>query len=85
MSSKASTAIDSDTLMKKAVRAISNADESATETRQSFVPLSFKVTKSFKKRYQQAALDADMKLNELLSAMLDQWEEKRSMNTARKP
>jgi membrane-anchored protein YejM (alkaline phosphatase superfamily) len=71
LSRKASTAIDS--------------DESATETAQSLVPLSFKVTKSFKKRYQQAALDADMKLNELLSAMLDQWEDKHSVNKAKKP
>ena len=49
MSSKASTAIDSDALMKKAVRTLTNPDDSATETRQSFVPLSFKVTKPFKK------------------------------------
>ncbi len=84
MSSKPSTEIDSDALMKNTVRSITNTDDSAMGTRQTFVPLSFKVTKSFKKRYQQAALDADMKLNELLSAMLDQWEEKRSMNKARK-
>ena len=70
--------------MKKAVRTLTNPDDSATETRQSFVPHSFKVTKPFKKRYQQAALDADMKLNELLLAMLDQWEEKQSINKARK-
>jgi hypothetical protein len=84
LSSKPSTEIDSDALMKNTVRSITNTDDSAMGTRQTFVPLSFKVTKSFKKRYQQAALDADMKLNELLSAMLDQWEEKRSMNKARK-
>jgi hypothetical protein len=84
LSSKAAATIGSDAPMKNDVRSITNTESSATGTRQAFVPLSFKVTKSFKKRYQQAALDADMKLNELLSAMLDQWEEKRSINKVRK-
>lgn len=51
-----------------------HGEDSAENARQPLVPLSFKVTKSFKKRYQQAALNADMKLNEFLSAMLDHWE-----------
>jgi len=51
-----------------------HCEDSAEEARQPLVPLSFKVTKSFKKRYQQAALNADMKLNEFLLAMLDHWE-----------
>jgi len=55
-------------------RSIADTGSTGMETRQALVPLSFKVTKSFKKRYQQAALNADMKLNELLSAMLDHWE-----------
>ena len=38
------------------------------------VPLSFKVPPAFKKRYQQAALEAGMKLNEFLSHLLDQHE-----------
>lgn len=42
-----------------------------TET---LVPLSFKVPPEFKKRYQLAALQAGMKLNEFLFAMLDQYE-----------
>lgn len=84
MSSKAAATIGSNAPMKNDVHSITNTEISTTATPQTFVPLSFKVTKSFKKRYQQAALDADMKLNELLSAMLDQWEERRSMNTARK-
>ncbi len=41
------------------------------------VPLSFKVPKEFKKRYQRAAIDSELKLNELLAAMLDLWEEKK--------
>ena len=38
------------------------------------VPLSFKVPPAFKKRYQRAALEAGMKLNEFLSHLLDQHE-----------
>ena len=41
------------------------------------VPLSFKVPKEFKKRYQRAAIDSELKLNELLAAMLDLWEEEK--------
>jgi hypothetical protein len=62
--------------MDDSVRSVTNNEGIGMETRQTLVPLSFKVTKSFKKRYQQAALNADMKLNELLSAMLDLWESK---------
>jgi hypothetical protein len=65
-----------DAPMNSHVRSITNTDDADAETRQTLVPLSFKVTKPFKKRYQQAALNADMKLNELLSAMLDLWENK---------
>jgi hypothetical protein len=38
------------------------------------VPLSFKVAPAFKKRYQRAALDAGLRLNELLFAMLERHE-----------
>ena len=47
-----------------------------TET---LVPLSFKVPPAFKKRYQFAALNADMKLNEFLFSLLERYEsEKRT-------
>jgi hypothetical protein len=39
--------------------------------------LAFKVPPTFRKRFRQCAVDADMKLNELLFAALDAWEEKR--------
>ena len=42
------------------------------------VPLSFKVPPAFKKRYQQAALDAGMKLNEFLASLLDAHEKRKS-------
>jgi len=42
-----------------------------TET---LVPLSFKVPPEFKKRYQFAALDAGLKLNEFLFSLLERYE-----------
>lgn len=41
---------------------------------ESLVPLSFKVAPEFKKRYQFAALNAGLKLNELLFALLERHE-----------
>ena len=38
-------------------------------------PLAFKVPPAFRKRFRQRATGADMKLNELLFAALDAWEE----------
>jgi hypothetical protein len=38
--------------------------------------LAFKVPPSFRKRFRQRAADADLKLNELLFAALEAWEEK---------
>ncbi len=74
MSSKATTATGLNVSVKKTVRPLTDAEGADASSRETLVPLSFKVTKSFKKRYQQAALNADMKLNELLTAMLDHWE-----------
>jgi hypothetical protein len=39
--------------------------------------LAFKVPATFRKRFRQAAVEADLKLNELLFEALDAWEEKR--------
>ena len=79
LSSKTATAIGLDASMKNHIRSTTNTEDEDTRSRQALVPLSFKVTKSFKKRYQQAALNADMKLNELLSEMLDYWEENKHL------
>ncbi len=41
--------------------------------------LAFKVPKPFRKRFRQRAADADLKLNELLFAALEAWEEKHGL------
>jgi hypothetical protein len=42
-------------------------------------PLNFKVSSSFRKRFRQNALDANLKLNELLLEALDAWEAGRGL------
>jgi len=42
--------------------------------------LAFKVPPEFRKRFRQRAVEADLKLNELLFAALDAWEEKQGFN-----
>jgi hypothetical protein len=41
--------------------------------------ISFKVPPAFRKRFRQRAVDADLKLNELLFAALNAWEEKHNL------
>jgi hypothetical protein len=41
--------------------------------------LAFKVPAAFRRRFRQRAADADLKLNELLFAALEAWEEKRGL------
>jgi hypothetical protein len=41
--------------------------------------LAFKVPPAFRKRFRQRAADADLKLNELLFAALEAWEEKQGL------
>lgn len=41
--------------------------------------LAFKVSPAFRKRFRQRAVNADLKLNELLFEALDAWEEKRGI------
>ena len=41
--------------------------------------LAFKVSPAFRKRFKQRAVNADLKLNELLFEALDAWEEKQGM------
>jgi hypothetical protein len=42
--------------------------------------LAFKVPPDFRKRFRQRAVTADLKLNELLFAALDAWEEKHGLS-----
>ncbi len=42
--------------------------------------LAFKVPPDFRKRFRQRAVMADLKLNELLFAALDAWEEKHGLD-----
>ena len=41
--------------------------------------LAFKVAPAFRKRFKQQAVNADLKLNELLFEALDAWEEKNGL------
>jgi hypothetical protein len=41
--------------------------------------LAFKVPKEFRRRFKQRAATADLKLNELLFAALEAWEEKHGL------
>lgn len=41
--------------------------------------LAFKVSPAFRKRFRQRAANADLKLNELLFAALEAWEEKHNL------
>lgn len=42
-------------------------------------PLAFKVPPEFRKRFRQRAANADLKLNELLFAAFDAWEEQQGL------
>lgn len=42
-------------------------------------PLNFKVDPEFRRRFRQRAADADLKLNELLRAALEAWEQKNGL------
>ena len=77
MSGNAVSISDLDVSKATSIPSVSGNESLDVGERQTLVPLSFKVTKIFKKRYQQAALDADMKLNELLMAMLNLWESRK--------
>ena len=54
-----------------------NADEGTKTT--NLQSLAFKVSPAFRKRFRQRAANADMKLNELLFAALDAWEEQQGL------
>ena len=54
------------------------AEEPATKMA-NLEALAFKVSPAFRKRFRQRAVEADLKLNELLFAALDAWEEKHGL------
>lgn len=51
----------------------------ATVKTENLEALAFKVSPVFRKRFRQRAVNADLKLNELLFEALDAWEEKRGI------
>jgi hypothetical protein len=55
------------------------ADTASKNVTASLQPLAFKVSPEFRKRFKQRAFEADMKLNELLFAALDAWEDKQGI------
>lgn len=56
------------------------AADSETGTRTANLEaLAFKVPPAFRKRFKQRAVTADLKLNELLFAALEAWEEKQGL------
>ncbi len=57
--------------MQEAIQRIASPTKTAE-----LQPLAFKVPPAFRKRFRQRALEANLKLNELLFATLDAWEEK---------
>ncbi len=58
-----------------APRSLPAAKNPPTKT-ENLQALAFKVPPAFRKRFRQRAANADLKLNELLFAALDAWEEK---------
>ena len=54
------------------------AEDEASKTA-NLQALAFKVPAAFRKRFRQRAANADLKLNELLFAALEAWEEKQGL------
>jgi hypothetical protein len=65
-------------IAQPAVPAPGKGGDEATKTA-NLESLAFKVPKPFRKRFRQRAANADLKLNELLFASLDAWEEKQGL------
>jgi hypothetical protein len=62
-------------------RASASASRAETVRTENLEALAFKVSPTFRKRFRQAAVTADLKLNELLFEALDAWEEKRGVKS----
>jgi hypothetical protein len=56
------------------------AVERAETRTENLEALAFKVPPSFRKRFRKCAVEADLKLNELLFEALDAWEERKRKN-----
>jgi hypothetical protein len=60
----------------RSVPKVTAPDPAETTRTANLQGLAFKVSPAFRKRFRQRAANADLKLNELLFAALDAWEEK---------
>ena len=67
------------TAVTPVVRAVSKKAAEPVPKTANLEALAFKVSPAFRDRFKQRALDARMKLNELLFAALDAWEEKQGV------
>ena len=76
--------------MPEAVQRVADKPEPAKRLPKSLTPqlrvatenlegLAFKVPPTFRKRFKQRAVNADLKLNELLFEALEAWEEKQGL------
>ena len=58
--------------------AVQRGEKGKTKT-ENLEALAFKVSPEFRKRFKKRAVNADMKLNELLFAALESWERENSL------
>lgn len=56
-------------------------DETVAVKTENLEALAFKVSPTFRKRFRQRAVTADLKLNELLFEALNAWEEKHGLKS----
>jgi hypothetical protein len=65
--------------MPEAMQRTSASASATTVKTANLEALAFKVSPEFRKRFRQRAVEADLKLNELLFAALTAWEEKHGL------
>jgi len=64
---------------RPATAALSRPPTEASGKTANLEALAFKVSPAFRKRFRRRAVEADLKLNELLFEALDAWEEKHGL------
>ena len=67
--------------MPEAMQRASASASATTVKTANLEALAFKVPPEFRKRFRQRAVEADLKLNELLFAALAAWEEKHGLES----
>lgn len=67
--------------MPEAMQRASASASATTVKTANLEALAFKVSPEFRKRFRQRAVEADLKLNELLFAALAAWEEKHGLES----